>query len=1148
METVGGGSDETLGERKESVSVKTPLVVGEKKKKKVIRVVKKIVKKKVLKKVPKSGSKTSNCDSFGSNDTSVVTGIEKGENVVDLSHWDRIEEPNVAEGKEEEKGVCLVEKERSVTDNDGMEIEKRAGNFSEFENGKDVDACLVERNRDEREINDLVTSYLVSDQNGVELRDGDNNGIELQISDQNRVEDNDTMDVEQHDSGKGVEELVVNSETDGLKLQEGLSESRVLSGQMVASWWHMKQRRKIFVHGLDKETKEEDIRNVFEKIVLFLFSETNVCTTADLAHSLRKFPLMAKHGIMWTKINGWVLLDRLGFILKLFGSIRGSTWHTAAVEANDSIVLNNIDKKWNNENVLSLLQKAGITKIDEVSVVPDPENTELNRGFAFIEFETKRDAQMAYRKLQIKNVFGECSKIKVAWAESLADPVEEEMHNVKSVFAEYIPSSWDEKEVKDHFKMFGEIESIALAKNLHSAKRNDFAFINYKTCEAALSCIEALTNKRSTRENGPKAHPKVSLAKSIPKGKPLKIKSESAVTEVSKVNQLSNQSRPSHIRYQNASQSAPFHSQYQNTSQSRPSLSPYQNASQSRPSHIPYHNASQSRPSHSPYQNASQSRPSHSRYQNADQLRPSQGMLGVYQPQKAMKGEVPSIVRHEAGRKDEGSSTTTELVQLLREQASWKHGGPSSTAGMSTGHPQSQSGGKQLQLPTNLMQGRNALYLDPRSYHQTHLQMPNPTQPRPIVASPHYDQQRARYTQGYNVVEPNPRYIQVQIRVKLHCRVLTENQFKPIIADNFFNPHHFWFELDHAQTNKLLSLLSTQALSGPRATLAPHSTIKPKTFLPLDKERARNIIPVAVGGHLNGSKSLPSNIKDIKSYTTLTPHNSMKQPAFLPLEKESVCHMPPQVIGGHLNGAKSFPSNAKDITTCKTFNEKELITMRLKNLAQKRNLVASCPPSSDCKDDSAVTNNMIVEKKEDKSFPVIAQLVEKVKDLMASKAAQSDKVNHLEQKIASMEQNLFNFPHLFPQGRCRHGNDTAGLFARVSLEKVFVNPYNFSFSFSLSRTESLPNGMFRVRLDNEDMILGHVSGKIRRSFIRILPGDRVKIEVSRCFPIYFTQRSYNLSTPQQRFERLGVSLFISPLKIENFKKLIFFQEVDSKLK
>ncbi|GKC97519.1 hypothetical protein Tco_1167794, partial [Tanacetum coccineum] len=53
------------------------------------------------------------------------------------------------------------------------------------------------------------------------------------------------------------------------------------------------------------------------------------------------------------------------------------------------------------------------------------------------------------------------------------------------------------------------------------------------------------------------------------------------------------------------------------------------------------------------------------------QLRSSQGLLGVYLPQKAIRSKVPNIVRHEAGRKDEGSSTTNELVQLLREQASW---------------------------------------------------------------------------------------------------------------------------------------------------------------------------------------------------------------------------------------------------------------------------------------------------------------------------------------------------------------------------------------------------------------------------------------------------------------------------------------------
>lgn len=44
--------------------------------------------------------------------------------------------------------------------------------------------------------------------------------------------------------------------------------------------------------------------------------------------------------------------------------------------------------------------------------------------------------------------------------------------------------------------------------------------------------------------------------------------------------------------------------------------------------------------------------------------------------------------------------------------------------------------------------------------------------------------------------------------------------------------------------------------------------------------------------------------------------------------------------------------------------------------------------------------------------------------------------------------------------------------------------------------EALPNAMFRVELDNGHKVLAHVSGKIRMNFIRILPGDRVKVELS----------------------------------------------------
>ena len=44
--------------------------------------------------------------------------------------------------------------------------------------------------------------------------------------------------------------------------------------------------------------------------------------------------------------------------------------------------------------------------------------------------------------------------------------------------------------------------------------------------------------------------------------------------------------------------------------------------------------------------------------------------------------------------------------------------------------------------------------------------------------------------------------------------------------------------------------------------------------------------------------------------------------------------------------------------------------------------------------------------------------------------------------------------------------------------------------------EPLPNAMFRVELDNGHKVLAHISGKMRMNFIRILPGDKVMVELS----------------------------------------------------
>ena len=45
-------------------------------------------------------------------------------------------------------------------------------------------------------------------------------------------------------------------------------------------------------------------------------------------------------------------------------------------------------------------------------------------------------------------------------------------------------------------------------------------------------------------------------------------------------------------------------------------------------------------------------------------------------------------------------------------------------------------------------------------------------------------------------------------------------------------------------------------------------------------------------------------------------------------------------------------------------------------------------------------------------------------------------------------------------------------------------------------TEKLPNTMFKVKLENGAIILAHISGKLRQNFIRILPGDKVTVQMS----------------------------------------------------
>ncbi|KAI3447354.1 hypothetical protein Pfo_004019 [Paulownia fortunei] len=307
-------------------------------------------------------------------------------------------------------------------------------------------------------------------------------------------------------------------ESDRIRLNEGL----LLSGEMEALERKKRRKTEIFVGGLDKDTREDDIRKVFEEagVIVEVRLVMNGKTGKNKGFAFVRFATAAD------AINALAKYSKV--------EICGKQCSAAPVEGNDTIFLGNIDRNWKTEDVVTLLEKAGIEKIDKVTLKADPNNIEKNRGFAFVELETNKDAQIAFNKLQKKDAFVKNLKVKVAWAQPLIEPAEEEILKVKSVYAEYLPSSWDEEKVKEYFKRFGEIENVVLAKDLPSSRRKDFAFINYTTRDAALTCIESVSRER-LEDDCSKVKMAVSLAKPISKTKQMKRTSDLTSKQLSKV-------------------------------------------------------------------------------------------------------------------------------------------------------------------------------------------------------------------------------------------------------------------------------------------------------------------------------------------------------------------------------------------------------------------------------------------------------------------------------------------------------------------------------------------------------------------------------------------------------------------------------------
>lgn len=71
-----------------------------------------------------------------------------------------------------------------------------------------------------------------------------------------------------------------------------------------------------------------------------------------------------------------------------------------------------------------------------------------------------------------------------------------------------------------------------------------------------------------------------------------------------------------------------------------------------------------------------------------------------------------------------------------------------------------------------------------------------------------------------------------------------------------------------------------------------------------------------------------------------------------------------------------------------------------------------------------------------------------------------------------------------------------GCFVPTTKEAILAKPKEDAIVLEGTILESLPNAMFRVELENGHKVLAHISGKMRMHYIRILPGDKVQVELT----------------------------------------------------
>eukprot|EP00253_Pinus_taeda_P025761 PITA_25761 len=274
----------------------------------------------------------------------------------------------------------------------------------------------------------------------------------------------------------------------------------------------VKERRKrkefeVFVGGIDKDAEEEDLRKVFSEVgeVVEIRLTMNPQTQKNKGFAFIRYASVDQAKRACTELKN--------------PQVKGKVCGVSPSEDSDTLFLGNICKTWTKETLREKLKSFGIDNIEDLTLVKDPKNEEMNRGSAFLEFSARSDAMNAYKRLQKRDVIlGTDKTAKVSFAETFVEPDEEVMAQVKSVFVDGLPPSWDEDRVREQFKKYGDIDKIELGRNMPSARRLDFGFVAFSTHDAAVACIDGVNNT-GLGEDDNKVKVKARLSKPRQKGR-----------------------------------------------------------------------------------------------------------------------------------------------------------------------------------------------------------------------------------------------------------------------------------------------------------------------------------------------------------------------------------------------------------------------------------------------------------------------------------------------------------------------------------------------------------------------------------------------------------------------------------------------------